>query len=91
MSYATAERDAALGICRCMPYHLDHQPRLETHFSVITIWTMSTAWQTLRGVRTVEGRWIAELLKNSGRVFGAKAIWDIQRFAIDQTNTLNSF
>ncbi|KFA80592.1 hypothetical protein S40288_09286 [Stachybotrys chartarum IBT 40288] len=78
IDYSAAAREAALEICRCMPHYLDRQPRLDTHFSPINIWCMSTAWRELRGEESPEGRWMAELLTKSGKVFVTRMAWSLE-------------
>ncbi|KAJ4376475.1 hypothetical protein N0V83_001759 [Neocucurbitaria cava] len=58
--WTAAERLAALQIGRCIPSYLDHKrARSDPQFSSPVVqWAVTTAWTTLGGDDTAEGRWI---------------------------------
>jgi hypothetical protein len=73
--YLAAERVAALEIFRCVPYGLFQRSRLDTCGSPLFHWTVTTAWMTLRGIESVEGRWMVNLLNANGREAIVKGLW----------------
>jgi len=72
--YVAAERLAALDICRCIPYYLSRKPSLNSGSPVVH-WAITTAWMTLRGKESAEGRWITDLLNKKGQGVIAKGLW----------------
>jgi hypothetical protein len=70
--YIAAEWSAALDICRCIPYYLVRESRLDlrvVHLAVVTVWT------TLRGKETADGRWIMDVLNTKSQEVFAKGLW----------------
>ena len=73
VDYITEERLAAVDICRCLPQYLvqkppDSGPPPTVHFA------LTTAWMTLHGKESAEGRWMMELLNSKGQVALAKGL-----------------
>ena len=73
--YIAAERLAALEICRCIPSYIVRKSRLDLGASPIAHLAVTTAWMTLRGNESVEGRWITELLNTKGQKVIARGLW----------------
>ena len=73
--YIAAERLAALEICRCIPYYLVRNSRLDSGLSPIVHLAVTTAWMTVRGNESAEGRWMTELLNTKGQKVIAKGLW----------------
>jgi hypothetical protein len=73
MGLVTAERLAALEICRCIPYYANQKSRSD--FSPVLHWAVTTAWMTLKGNRSIEGRWMMDLLNRGNLEFIAKGVW----------------
>jgi len=72
--YLAAERFSALEVCRCVPFDLVQKSRLDSCVSPIGHWAVTTAWTTLRGIESPEGRWMMDLLKTNSQVI-AKGVW----------------
>ena len=73
VDYITEERLAAVDICRCLPQYLvqkppDSGPPPTVHFA------LTTAWMTLHGKESAEGRWMMDLLNSKGQVAVAKGL-----------------
>lgn len=73
VDYIARERLAALDICRCLPHYLDQKPPNlgsppAVHFAI------TTAWMTLHGKESAEGRWMMDLLNLKGQVAIAKGL-----------------
>ncbi|KAF2190115.1 hypothetical protein K469DRAFT_699711 [Zopfia rhizophila CBS 207.26] len=75
--YIAAERLAALEVCRCIPYYLVRKSRLDSDSSPVVHWAVTTAWMTLRGNESAEGRWMMDLLNRKSREVIAKGLWAI--------------
>jgi hypothetical protein len=74
--YLSAERLAALEVCRGVPFDLTQRSRLGVCVSPLSHWAFTTAWTTLGGIESPEGRWMMELLNTSSLEGIAKGIWD---------------
>ena len=74
--YHAAERLAALEVCRCIPFDLVQTSRLGSCHSPISGWAITTAWMSLRGNESVEGRWITDLLNTNGGKTFVKGVWE---------------
>jgi hypothetical protein len=75
-AYHAAERLAALEVCRCLPFDLVQTSRLGSCPSPISGWAVTTAWMTLRGIESVEGRWITDILNTYGGNSFVKGVWE---------------
>ncbi|KAK3637242.1 hypothetical protein LTR56_013780 [Elasticomyces elasticus] len=64
--YMAQEIEAALEICRCIPYYLNTAPHKTVGFAAAFIWAMMGAWETLRGRDTSAGRWMLGVLNSNG-------------------------
>lgn len=73
--YLAAERLAALEICRCIPYHLVRRLSLDSGSLTMAHLAMTTAWTTLGGNDSAEGRWMTDLLNTESRKVMAKGLW----------------
>jgi hypothetical protein len=73
--YLAAERLAALEVCRCVPFDLVQKSCLDSCVSPIGHWAVTTAWMTLRGIESAEGRWMMDLLNTNSREAIAKGLW----------------
>jgi hypothetical protein len=73
--FIAAERSAALEVCRCIPYHLVRKSSLDSSSLTVAHLAITTAWMTLRGNETPEGRWIEDLLNTRSREVMAKGLW----------------
>jgi hypothetical protein len=72
--YNAEERLAALEVCRCLPYHMNQLLDLNAITSPVVQWAVATAWLTLGGSESAEGRWMAMLLLTRNREVVAKGL-----------------
>jgi Fungal specific transcription factor domain len=72
--YVAAERLAAFEVCRCIPYYLAPKSRLDSDSPVVH-WAVTTAWMTLCGNDSSEGKWMMDLLKATSLETVAKGLW----------------
>ncbi|PSN59991.1 hypothetical protein BS50DRAFT_216618 [Corynespora cassiicola Philippines] len=75
--FLAAERVAALEICRCLPCYVAAQPRSGPSVSSTVHWAGTTAWNTLGGNSSAEGRWMMGLLNRSGREVVGRGLWEM--------------
>ncbi|EPS35490.1 hypothetical protein H072_11071 [Dactylellina haptotyla CBS 200.50] len=74
--YLSAERLAALEVCRCVPYYaLQRSKSTDSHSSPIVQWAISTAWMTLSGNDSAEGKWIMSLVNATSLAIVSKGVW----------------
>lgn len=73
--YTTAERSAALEVCRCISYNLVRKSRLDSGSLTVVHLAVKTAWMILRRNESLEGRWMTNLLKTKSRGVVAKGLW----------------
>ncbi|KAF8863060.1 hypothetical protein BDZ45DRAFT_147613 [Acephala macrosclerotiorum] len=74
--YTSLERLVALEICRSIPYYLVHKLSIELCHSPVVHLAVTTAWSTLGGNESAEGRWITDLLNTyTGHDLKAKRVW----------------
>ena len=73
--YSAAERSAALEICRCIPYYSLQQSRSNSEHSPLVHWAVTSAWTTLSGDESAEGRCMKDLLNTKGREVAVKGVW----------------
>ncbi|KAK4957931.1 hypothetical protein LTR10_004354 [Elasticomyces elasticus] len=64
--YRAQEVEAALEICRCIPYYLKTAPHKTMGFAAAFIWAMMGAWETLGGRDTSAGKWMLGVLSSNG-------------------------
>ncbi|KAF2100884.1 hypothetical protein NA57DRAFT_37113, partial [Rhizodiscina lignyota] len=75
--YVAAERLAALEVCRCLPDYLIRKSRLNSEYSPPVVhWAVTTAWMTLLGNESAEGRWMTNLLNMKSKELIAKGTWE---------------
>ena len=72
--WVAAERFAALDICRCIPHYLERRWRSDYECSPIVHWAVTTAWVTVRGNESAEGRWMNSLNTEDREVI-PKGLW----------------
>jgi hypothetical protein len=72
--YSSAERLAALELCRCIPYYLEQKARLNLPHSPLVHFPVATV-RTFWNDGSPEGRWMTDLLKTIKEEAVAKAIW----------------
>ncbi|KUJ13954.1 uncharacterized protein LY89DRAFT_784788 [Mollisia scopiformis] len=73
--YIAAERLAALDVCRAVPYYIGLKAGLDLCHSPVVHMGVITAWITLGGVESAEGKWMMELLNAESREVIAKGLW----------------
>lgn len=73
--YIAAERSAALEVCRCLPYYLHRRLHLDSYCSPTAPWASTTAFKTLGGTGSVEGRWIIDLCNAQNGELLARGLW----------------
>ncbi|KAH8891453.1 hypothetical protein GQ53DRAFT_746561 [Thozetella sp. PMI_491] len=73
--YGAAERLAALEVCRCIPDYLRQKSGSDSGCSPFVHWAGTTAWKTLRGNESAEGRWVMSLLNKESWQVIAKGLW----------------
>ncbi|KAK5737356.1 hypothetical protein LTR17_006773 [Elasticomyces elasticus] len=64
--YRAQEVEAALEICRCIPYYLKTAPHRAVGFAAAFIWAMMGAWETLGGRDTSAGKWMLGVMSSNG-------------------------
>jgi hypothetical protein len=73
--YIAEEWLAAVEICRCIPHYLIRKSGLNSGISPVVHLAVTTAWMTLRGNESDEGRWMTEILNTKGQKVIAKGVW----------------
>ncbi|KAK6523168.1 hypothetical protein TWF694_006063 [Orbilia ellipsospora] len=73
--YIAAERLAALEICRCVPYYASQRSEKDSHSSPLVHWAISTAYTTLSGNESREGKWMMNFVNKTSLAIVAKGIW----------------
>jgi hypothetical protein len=71
--FITAERKAALEICHCIPYV--QKSDLDAGSMTVAHLAIRTAWETLGGNDTTEGRRLTEVIYTKSREVFAKGLW----------------
>ncbi|KAF3920640.1 hypothetical protein ABW21_db0205355 [Orbilia brochopaga] len=74
-TYASAERLAALEICRCIPYYSGQIARTDADLSPIPHWAVMTARATLCRNEATKGTWIMDLLGATNPDIVANGVW----------------
>jgi hypothetical protein len=73
VDYIAEERLAAVDICRCLPQYLIQKPR-DSGAPPAVHFALTTAWMTLHGKESAEGRWMMDLLNSKGQEALAKGL-----------------
>lgn len=73
--FIAAGRLAAIEVCRCIPHYLARSTQCESDASPIVHWAVTTAWMTVGGNESTEGRWMMDLLNTKNGDVIAKALW----------------
>lgn len=73
--YSAWERLAALEVYRCIPFDLDQTKASSFCSSPVGHWAVATAWATLGGGESPQGKWMTNLLNSYGRQAVAKALY----------------
>jgi hypothetical protein len=74
-NYVAAARSAALDIFRCNPFGLSRKSSMDTDSLLATHLAIRTAWLTLDGNDSREGRWMTDLLRSEGSEVFAEGLW----------------
>lgn len=73
--YISAERSAAVEVCRCIPSYLLRKSRSAAGPSPIFHWAVTTAWMTLRTNDSPERKWMMHLLRTDNGENIAGGLW----------------
>ena len=71
----TAVIDAASEVCRCVPHFIGLRPEAIPGCTPIIHWAVSTVWNILRHLNTVEAQWLDNLVRSEKGKFLARGLF----------------